>query len=326
MDSPAKAEKPDIREELMNEIQPTIPIWRTSVAAYRLGLGAVFRDWVVFRYFIYASALTFVLMGVQIYQTGAYDLSSVERLSASDPMLTLAFDFLLYLLYAVAITPFAIAVYRKILLAESPRSPYLLATISPAHRRFALSTIVVYGAFFVASLAGHPFIYIWYDVNPFDSAALVSVMTAQPALALFVSVVPWVGFAIAGLIAARFTFMFPAIATGISDYSLRRCLRDGRGSTWRLFFVFVLIFALPFVLLVVAFATASVIFVIGHPELFTLPDQASDGMMWSPPFLAVYAVMFVGLMLLVAVVAAAAARAFEIKVNRGMSGVADVFA
>ena len=44
-----------------------LPIWRTTIAGYRDGIGALFRDGKLFRYFIYASALTLILMGGQLY-------------------------------------------------------------------------------------------------------------------------------------------------------------------------------------------------------------------------------------------------------------------
>jgi hypothetical protein len=48
-------------------------------------------------------------------------------------------------------------------------------------------------------------------------------------------------------------------------------------------------------------------------------------MLYSPPFLAVFATAFMMSMMMIAVIAAAAARAYEIRVDRGMTRVAEVF-
>jgi hypothetical protein len=49
-------------------------------------------------------------------------------------------------------------------------------------------------------------------------------------------------------------------------------------------------------------------------------------MVYSTPFLVLYAIMFMMMMMMMtAVMAAAAARSYQIRVDRGMTGVADVF-
>jgi hypothetical protein len=77
---------------------------------------------------------------------------------------------------------------------------------------------------------------------------------------------------------------------------------------------------------VVATAAAAVLFVFSNPETVADPDRVGEMMMISPVFLVVYAIAFILMMAIIVVIGAAAARAYEIRVNGGMSGVAEVFA
>lgn len=309
----------------MNDVHPTIPIWRTVVTAYRHGVGALFRDGALFRYFIYASLLSLVIFGLHIYRTGLRLSPARDESTPAEWIGSIVVGMLLYLGYAAAISPFAVAMHRKFLLGETPREFYLGAVIKRGQARFLLATIAVYGIFFVAAFASHPVIFLVYGLSLFDAAAVTRAYAAQPTIALVVSVLTWMSYAAAALIATRFTFAFPAIATEASGASLRRSFADTRGSTWRLSFIFILIFALPFVSFMIASGIASFIFVANHPELAQSPDALATTMMYSPPFLTIYAAMFVIMMVMVSVTAVAAAQAYEIRVNRGLSGVAEVF-
>lgn len=74
----------------------------------------------------------------------------------------------------------------------------------------------------------------------------------------------------------------------------------------------------------ILYAGAAAIFTMSHPELLRAPERLGPAMVYSTPFLVTYALMFVISMIMIAVTAAAAARAYEIRVG-GMIGVAEVF-
>jgi len=306
---------------MMSDTRPTIPIWRTVTAAYRTGIGCLFRDGALFRYFLYASLLTASVFALHLYRTASH-LSATAEIA---PVPELILGLLLYIGYAVVINPFAVAVHRKILLGETPRDPYLLGIARRPQQRFLLATVAVYVMFFLASSAGSLGVFLIYGLNPFDGAQLTAAMTAQPFIALF-NLLTWGSYLLVGLVAARLAFAFPGIAIDAPGASLRQSMSETQGSTWRLFFVFLFIFLGVFIIVMVAYMTASAVFMFSHPEFLRAPSELAAAMAFSPPFLAVYAVLFVIMMVMIAVVAAAAARAYEIRVNQGMSGVAEVFA
>ncbi|HZF34590.1 MAG TPA: hypothetical protein VE914_12380 [Candidatus Angelobacter sp.] len=311
----------------MNGPHPTIPIWRTVVAAYRAGLGAMFGDGALFRYFIYiyASLLSLIVLGLNLYHVASRLASMAEPQTPGMTLLNIAVGMLLYVAYAAAIYPYAVAVHRKILLGETPRDYYAAAAMRRTQLRFLLATIAVYAVFFVAPFVNNLGVYLIYDLNPFDAPAVSRAYTARPAIAAVVGILSLLSYVGAALISARFTFAFPSIAIETPDASLRRSLAETRGSTWRLFFIFLLTFALPFTIFIILYVAATVVFLINHPELVRSPNMIASAMLYSPPFLVLFATMFIMSMVMIAVTAAAAARAYEIRVDRGMTRVAEVF-
>jgi len=116
-----------------------IPIWRTAVAAYRLGIGAVFSNGALFRYFIYASLFSLGILALQFYLTALQLAAVTQPQSPGRATLSMAGSMLLSVGYAAAICPFAVAMHRHILLGETPRSYYLAA--GRKQLRFLLATI-----------------------------------------------------------------------------------------------------------------------------------------------------------------------------------------
>lgn len=309
----------------MDHQPPTIPIWRTAVAAYRLGIGALFGHGALFRHFIYASLLCLALLGLQIYQVMSRFASMMEVQTPGSIMQRIALSMLLFVGYAAATCPYAVAVHRKVLLGEVPRAYYVASLFQRRQLRFLLASIVVYALFFVAPVVSNLAIYLIYGLNPFDGRAVTLAYQMRPGMALTVMLLTWLSYAVAALVATRFAFAFPAIAVDAAGASLRRSVADTRGSTWRLFFLFVLIFALPFALFVIASVVAAVTFIASHPDIARSPERMTAAMSSSPMFLTVYAVIFMLTMVMIAVTAAAAARAYETRVGRHQTTVADVF-
>jgi len=226
----------------------------------------------------------------------------------------------------VAICPFAAAMHRKILLGETPRGYYATAATRAMQLRFLSATIAVYALFFVAPLLRDLALYWIFGLNPFDPLEVSRGYAANPAIAAVILPLSLLSYFIAALIATRFTFAFPGIAIERPDASLRRSFAETRGSTWRLFFIFLFTFALPFAIFIILYVAASIVFVISHPDLLSAPERMGAAVAYSSaPFLVVYAAMFIIMMVMTAVTAAAAARTYEIRVNRGMTGVAEVF-
>jgi hypothetical protein len=307
----------------MNDESLKLPIWQTAISGYGDGISVLFRDGKLFRYFIYASALTLVLIGGQLYVSLGYAWTSQ---TPAAQMTNLIFSLLVSLGFAIAVSPLTVALHRKLLLGDTPNEIYLAAMFRRNHVRVAVATMAVYGLFFLADLSTYPIIYVVYGVNPLNAADLAVAYAVRPTTALVVMLLTLGASLLAALISSRFAFVFPAIATSAPGASLRTSFAATRGSTWRLFFVFLLIVFFPFVAFVIAIGVASVVFVIGSPQAVGDPERVGEMMMLSPPFLVVYAIAFVLMMAGIVAIGAAAARAYEIKVNRGMTGVAEVFA
>lgn len=309
----------------MDSQSPTIPIWRTAAAAYRSGVGALFSHGALFRYFIYASLLCVVLLGIQVYQLRSSFASIVEEQTPGTIVQRIALSMLLFVGYATATCPYAVAVHRKVLLGEVPRAYYVASLFQRRQLRFLLASITISALFFLAPFINNLAVYLIYGLNPFDGRAVTLAYRMRPGMALMVTILTWLSYALAALIAARFTFAFPAIAIEAAGASLRRSVADTHGSTWRLFFLFVLVFALPFALFLTASVAAAVTFVASNPDFARSPERMAAAMSSSPTFYAVYVIVFVLTMVMVAVTAAAAARAYETRVGRHHTGVADVF-
>lgn len=199
---------------------PKIPIWRTVVAAYRLGIGAVFSNGALFRYFIYASLLSLGILALQLYLTALRLTAITQPQSSSAVALSLAGSMLLYVGYAAAICPFAAAVHRRILLGETPRGYYAAAWRK--QRQFLLATIAVYALFFLAPLVSNLAVYLILGLNPLDPLEMSRAYQARPALVAVVLPLSLATYVLATLIATRFTFAFPSIAIERPDASLRR--------------------------------------------------------------------------------------------------------
>jgi hypothetical protein len=306
----------------MSDVHGKIPIWRTVVAAYRLGIGAVFSNGALFRYFIYASLLSLVILALQFFLTASRLAAMTQPQAPGTTVLSIAASMLLYVAYAAALCPFAAAVHRRILLGETPRGYYAAAWRT--QRQFLLATIAVYALFFLAPLVSNLAAYLIFGLNPLDPLEMSRAYQARPGLAAVMLLLSFVTYLVAGLIATRFTFAFPSIAIERPGASLRHAFAETRGSTGRLFLIFLITFAVPFAILIILYAGAAVIFAISHPELLRAPERMGSAMLYSTPVLVAYALMFVLTMIMVAVTAAAAARAYEIRVG-GMIGVAEVF-
>ena len=309
--------------------QPVIPVWRTAKAAYRLGFGAVFGDFAMFRYFLYAGFLAFLVAAGHLYLAGLnmqiVAQPAVQPTDAATPLLQLGADLLLDVVLAFALAPFGVAMQRKVLLQESPKGFYIRGAVAPPGRRFFLATLFVLAINQLITLTLVPVVYFLYGVNALNPAALTSAYRSNHAMMVTATLVTYASLLVAAVIMARCSLLFPTAAVDRPGPWFREAIREARGTTARLFWLFTLV-CIPAVIAVIVDAlVASIAFAVPRLVAHTNPQQLRSEMIFSTPFLILYASMFVIAMLLMAVIAAGAARAYEIRVNYDMSRVAEVF-
>src|SRR5215470_2514143 len=220
----------------MSGAYPTIPVWRTVLAAYRLGIGAVFSSGALFRYFIYASLLSLAIFALQLYQAAWRLATMAQPQTTGTVVLSVGVSTLLYLGYGAAVCPFAAAVHRRILLGETPQGFY--AAARGMQLRFFWATTAVSALFFLGPLVSDLVVYLTFGLNALDPLEMSRAYQARPWLVGVVLSLSLLTYLAAGLIASRFTFAFPTIAIERADASLRHSLIETRGSAWRLFLIF----------------------------------------------------------------------------------------
>jgi hypothetical protein len=309
--------------------RPTIPVWRTATAAYRLGFGAVFGDFAMFRYFVYASVLALAVAAGQFYLANQNMRIVVQPAAAPvgnlTPLLQLGAELLLYILLAFVIAPFGVAVQRKILLRESPTGFYFGGATAPSQRRYFLATTFVFASYQLITLVSVPLLYFLYGVNALDTADSAAAYRSNHSIATAALLVTYALFFVAAIVAARCSLLFPAAAIDRPEAWFLDAMRAARGATARLFGVFILVCMPAVVAFFLGVIIAALVFVVPRLLAGMTPAQVRGVMLGSSPFLVLYACMFVIAMLLSAVIAAAAARAYEVRVNHDMGRVADVF-
>ena len=309
----------------MHDAQPRIPVLRTAVAAYGRGIGALFGGGALFRYFVYALLLGLAAFGVRIYLVFVYPWYRWSLPKHGVDIAVGAATFLIYAALMGAVAPFGVAVYRKLLLGEAPQEFYLVAMGGRRQRRFFLASIVVLAAVILATAAIPAAVYLLYGVNPLDAVNLTRAATARPLISWTIVATELFAYAVVALAAARSTFAFPAIAIDRPGASLLQSFAETRGATWRLFFVFVVIYLPPLTIYTIASNIILSIALRQGSGSAVPTNRAIAALYTSPPVVALYALMVVLLILIVAVTAAAAARCYEIKVGHRAQQLVDVF-
>src|SRR5262245_50945817 len=229
----------------MQDEQPRIPIFRTAVGAYGRGIGALLGDGALFRYFAYALLLCAAAFAVRISLVFLYPWYKWSLPPHGVEIALTVASLLVYTLMMAAIAPFGVALYRKLLLGEAPPDFYLAAIGGRRQRRFFLASVAILAAILLAILAAPAAAYLLYVVNPLDAASLTRATVTRPGVALVLLATELIAYLVVALAAARSTFAFPAIALDRPGASLLRSFDETRGATWRLFFVFVLVFLPP---------------------------------------------------------------------------------
>ena len=211
----------------------------------------------MFRYFVYGSMAVVTAMGALFYVSfttqgwlgnAAGDWSERLRLRV-----TIVSAYLGYAALAAAQTPLGVVFQRYILLREPPRHSYFAYWASSYGRRFFWASAAVYGYFLVASLIHVPFFLLFYGTDPFDQVAVSTLFATTPsALTVFIAIYAS-ALLCACLLAARSSLAFPMAAADRPGSALRQSFAESRGTMWRLFLVFVLIYAPAFVAYFIVF-------------------------------------------------------------------------
>jgi len=216
-------------------------------------------------------------------------------------------------------------------LANPPIAGYLAYAAGGASSSFLRMSLVVYASLFAASFAYLPIVFLVYGVNPLDETGLAMLMVRDSYSILVILSLWLLGYLVAFFFCVKCAFAFPTAAYDGSGASVRRSFAETRGSMWRLYFVFVLIFAPVVVVYFVAFLAAMLAYIVplvmnagGAPAVSS--EEILNDLLLSPHIIVAGIVVYIAIMLSYVAMAAGAARAYQIRVERGLSGIAEVFA
>lgn len=310
--------------------RPKIPVWRTAYDGYRLGIGAIFSSGVMFRFFVYGFLSLLIVFGILMYANFRMSALLASTATGANQNLVIGSSFLLGMLVYAAIaaiqTPLGVVVQRYILLGDLPQLSYFGHLNGRNGLRFFRVSIAVYVYFFIGGSAYVPILYLVYHVSPFEPTGMAALLATTPSALAVMMMIFFISYLAASLLAARTTFAFPIAATDRPGPALRQGSAETRGTMWRLFFVFFLTFIPPALVYMVA-ATVAAISMVGQAPAATSRDLEAwlASLFLSPQFIVAAIVVWIAVMLSFVAMAAAAARAYQIRIERGMSGVAEIF-
>jgi hypothetical protein len=312
-----------------NTARPKIPVFRTAYDGYRLGIGAIFSSGAMFRYFIYGSVLSLAVLAAETY---LLFWTAMNLSETATNILALVIPLATYVALTAAQTPLGIAIQRQLLLGEDPHSSYATYALNYRGRTYGMIFLMVCGFYFVASLIEIPITFAVYG-QPFAPIDIQGSEIKHAAYSSFMLLAWIVTFAGASWMSAKCAFMFPAVACDRPG-SWREFYAETRGIVWALFTVFLFAF-LPVAMLYIVVFTIGVLSSLGPlTELRHLGADASNAEMneaissivASTPFIVACTIAGLGYMLSFVVTSAAAVRAYQIRVERGLYSVAEVFA
>jgi len=305
----------------MTRFGPTIPVWKTAVAGYRQGIGALLGGGILLRYLLYACVIGFAAVAARLYLLFIHPW---HAWNLPAPMVEIVISVLTAVIFATwifCLSPFGVAIHRNILLGELPRQSYLMALTGRRERRFFLVSVGLCVIGVVALFAQPAAMYLLYGVNSLNVIEVSRASSIHPTMGLITGLIALLALALAAVVAARCVLVFPSIAVDRPGASLRQSFADTRGTTFRLFAVLVLISVPP----VIIYALSSSFVFAAFVPAPGSPGGSIRAILLSPPFVAVYALMVTLAMLMIVATGGAAAHAYEIRINRSLSRVAEVF-
>ena len=307
--------------------RPKVPIWHTAYEAYRLGIGAIFSSGVMFRFFIYGSVMSIAIVGAELlfsfdHSGGTFDVNH-------NYINSLIIGILSAVILAGIQTPLGIAIQRQILLDDMPQASYFNYAANPPGRKFFVSSLWIYGAYLIAEFAEVPVLAV-AGINPLDSDAVAAALKSDVSLTALILASTFCAYLAATIFAVRLTFRFPEISCERDSGSTWHALAETKGTATRLFMIFLIVFmpigAIYFgALFGAGFVYFSRYVLQGGEMTAEAIDQIMPAMLSSTEFIIAFAVVACTMAFSCVVVAAGAARAYQIRVERGMSGVAEIF-
>jgi hypothetical protein len=307
---------------------PRIPVFRTAYDAYRLGIGAIFGSSAMFRFFVYGSVLSIAVLGAEFY---LLYWSGMNLSESTANILALIMPLMTYVALTAVQTPLGIAIQRRLLLGDVPTRSYAAYATDRRGINYGIVLLAICAFYALASLIEIPVALVVFG-EPFAPADTQGDDMKFTAFSSFMALAWTVVFACASWMSAKCAFIFPAVACDRPE-SWRQFYDETRGNVWVLFAVFVFallpVALLCFVVFVAAFVSSlsplMAAMNLGEGASEAAMEQALSSILVSPAFIVAYAIAGVGYMLSFIVTAAGAARAYQIRVEGGMSGVAEVF-
>lgn len=308
--------------------QPKIAVFRTVYDAYCLGIGAIASNAAMLRFFLYCSAFSFLQFALQ-HGAALWIYLNLEEGRADG--IQIAISILSFAAFAFVQTPLGIAIQRSTLLGEQPDVTYLASVMNRRGRRYLLASILISVPFCLANFA-EPVVNLALFGEPFiNSDMIVDQIPPDYYLVILLTAI-FGAYAGASLIATRGAFIFPSIATDRLA-SFHQGFGETRHATLRLLLILT-IASVP--LAVIGIAALAYAIVTSISPLFeslsisnaaaTIPfDQVLLGLVQSPTVIIAGAVGLAAYMLWFLILAAGTARAYQISVDRGLSGIAEIF-
>ncbi len=230
-----------------------LPVWETVKRAYS-GLGVVFRD--LRSYVLIALGLSFLWgLASQAILLDFEPASTVLPLAPEQSFFALVGS----AIATVIMTPFGVAMHRRVVLSEVPSIGYFAALASRRSWRFAGMAIALW--------------IVW--MGPALVAAGPDNLPLTAIFAVWVLAFP--------VLMMRVLLLFPAIAVDSPSASLANAWRDTHGMTWRLFFA-LFIANLPFIIVMMVVSAVRLPAMVPLEEAATVP-------IWEQAILAVLGIL-----------------------------------
>lgn len=281
--------------------------------------------------FLYGTGLTLAIVGVTKYARLAgflyLPVGAPWRIEINFVLETLISIITLAGLAAVQV-PLGIAIIRYVILREVPDGTYF-SGLSGRGRRFFLLTFLVYFLFQLTSLAFVPLALV-HGINPIYRSDVMAMAIETPGF-LVELLFAWV------LVGVLASFLSASLSLKFSNFACGARLKPGgsaaplRSVTWRLFLVYAVALAPVAVIAIAVYYAGIASYIVGHWA--AVETQLSDSRVQSLAFaltrskeyLAAYGIILVCGQFAYIIIAAGAARAYQIRVERGLSGAAEIF-
>ncbi len=310
---------------------PKIPVFRTAYDAYRLCFSAIFGCRKVLRFFLYGTGLSLGIVGAIKYAR----LTGFLYLPVGAPWrieINFALETLISIItlagLAAAQAPMGIAIIRYVILREVPDGAYFSGL--PGRRwRFFLLTVLVYFLFLLASLAFVPLALI-HGINPIYRSDIMARAMETPGFLLEILLAWAAAGVLACMLSASLSFRFTEHACNISPQP-NDASGQSRAPIWRLVLTFTVVLGPVAVATIAVYYAGIAFYIFAHWAAVESAASGSgleslaDNRLRSKEYLISNGMIVVCGAFAYVLIAAGAARAYQIRVERGLTGAAEVF-